>query len=309
MAASAVALLGLSACGVSAGAGADSGQSDATTFDNPGASFCASARCAAGTTCCEASRSCIAAGLVCGGESMDGGGPEVDVPTPNMCGGAICGAMQQCCMTRVGPTCLPRGVMCNPVMMGDGGGPRPMDGGGMGGLCGGAMCTAAQECCNAGGFQVCVPRGSCPGGGGMMCGRQTCMGTQICCSLTGPGGMMGMTCLTPDQCNRAGGNSDGGVADAGPGFCATANCAAGTFCCESQRACIPGNLTCRMGPPPMCRPGCSGGQVCCGNMCVPAGTCAMDPCANVTCGDGYSCCGTGRNAGTCTPAACLACCM
>ncbi len=308
----AFAALSLFACGgTTINGGQDSGRDGSSslmdggvTMDTPNmGEFCPTARCGAGTMCCEASRMCIVAGAVCIAEGAD-------VPTPpNLCGGATCGPMQQCCMTRVGPTCLPQGVMCNPVMGTDGGGPVN-DAGGMGGICGGALCTATQECCNSGGIQVCVPRGSCPGGGGVMCGRQTCQGAQVCCSLTGPGGMMGMLCLSAMQCQQAGGGTDGGVADSGvASFCAMARCGAGTFCCESQRACIPGNLTCRSAPPSMCRPQCAPGQVCCGNMCVGAGMCAIDPCTGVTCGEGFSCCGVGRNSGTCTAAACLACCM
>jgi hypothetical protein len=59
----------------------------------------------------------------------------------------------------------------------------------------------------------------------------------------------------------------------------------------------------------MCRNPCGAGQVCCGMMCVQAGNCPIDPCTGVTCGDGFACCGTGRNAGTCTARGCLACCM
>ncbi|MDP3274455.1 MAG: hypothetical protein Q8Q09_04620 [Deltaproteobacteria bacterium] len=111
----------------------------------------------------------------------------------------------------------------------------------------------------------------------------------------------------PSDASSAGDSSGG--SDGATSFCAMVRCAAGSYCCEEARACLPNATPC---PPRvdgdagadsgsrLCgRAVCTGREECCttgGAMsCVPAGTCGADSfCSLVRCAAGNYCCESAR---------------
>ncbi len=229
------------------------------------------------------SNDCVAAGngarVASRGEcaTTPDAGTDATVDAGAFCPAALCGPGTYCC--EAARACIPVGALCisSPP---DAGTDATVDVPVTTACITAADCRAGQECV--------YPSSSCARSGTCMAAI-ACLRAETFCSCTG---VTYMGCR-PDRSTQSVGacatTPDAGVdASVDVGFCAMVRCAAGTYCCESARACIPDGSAC-------------GAPVDAG---VDSGvaTCASDR----DCAAGMACCGfTGR----CYDTRCLACCM
>jgi hypothetical protein len=269
---------------------AGNGQRVASAGACPGGSFCAVALCMAGMRCCETTRMCQPAGVLCPAPTDAGVDAAPDVVTTGCGSNADCRPTQYCAGTGCGTrgTCADRPTACIALF-------AP--------VCGCDGMTYSNECVANAAGQRAASRGACTtvdagvDAGSTTrcnatsdCGRgQECVFQPSACARDGFC-MAAIACLIPNtycSCDnvtyqgcRPDRPTQGTGACATTSFCATARCSATTFCCEAQRACIP-----------------------LGTACSTTGTCRDDTQCG---GTGYACCGaTGR----CYDVRCLACCM